>query len=184
MNLYRFEKIGFDSVYRINYPSFGGIGRNSKKLFEIKDGDVLFDLGFIPTESMLLSSEQGVLRGMHYQSENCRRQNKLLYVLTGNIELAIVDLRGDEETYGKWEKINISEEDNTCIYIPKEFAIGTLAETNVLMQILYDGSHEEGSDRGFRFDDKEIGIEWGMDADRIIVSEKDLKLPLFKQRES
>lgn len=179
---YEFKEMDFCDIYLIYYPSFGKNGRISKKIYELKENNILYDVGFNPCESMFLHSDQGVLRGMHYQSIECNRQNRLLYVLRGTVFIVVVDLKEGRKTYGLWQSMTISENDNTCLYVPGDYAIGTLANEDSDMIMFYDGEYQEGFDCGFRYDDASLGIKWGLSVDNIQIAEKDLKLPSFKNR--
>ena len=178
-----FSVIAFDAIYKIQYPSYGNEFRSADKLFEINDNYIFSRLRFNPAESMLLHSRKGVLRGMHYQSDCCARQNRLFYVLEGSVFVVVVDLREDKSTYGCWHGIRISSEDKMCLYIPNDFAIGTLAEEDSSVMLFYDKEYEPGYDRGFRFDDEKIGITWSMPMDALCIADKDLALPLFHERD-
>lgn len=177
-----FEEFAFGDVYQFIYPSFGDMSRGADKLFEINDDNIFSKFKFNPAESLLLHSEQGVLRGMHYQSRDCNRQNRLLYIVSGGVFVAVVDLREHKSTYGCWQGIRIADSDKVCLYVPGDFAIGTLAEVDSLILMFYDKGYEAGYDRGFRYDDDKIGITWGMPENEIHVAEKDLLLPSFQER--
>lgn len=182
VNEFIYKEAAFENVYKIAYPSFGNECRGTDKLFEIKGDNIFSRLNFCPAESLLLYSGQGTLRGMHYQSRNCNRQNRLLYIMSGRVFAAIVDLREHKSTYGNWRGITISEVDKMCLYVPGDFAIGTLAERDSRILIFYDKIYQEGFDCGFRFDDKDIGIAWSMPEGEIHIAEKDLRLPSFQER--
>ncbi len=177
-----YEEAAFEKVCKITYPSFGDASRGADKLFEIKDSNIFSRLNFHPAESLLLHSGRGTLRGMHYQSWDCNRQNRLLYIVGGRVFIAVVDLREHKSTYGCWRGITMSEADQACLYVPGDFAIGTLAEQDSRILMFYDKAYEDGFDCGFRFDDQDVGIVWSMPEHEILVAEKDLLLPAFQER--
>jgi dTDP-4-dehydrorhamnose 3,5-epimerase len=134
------------------------------------------DVNFIQ-DNHSLSTEAGVLRGLHYQLSP-RAQSKLVRVCTGAIFDVIVDLRQNSDTFGQWISVILSEDNKRQVFIPKGFAHGFYTikpNTNVLYKVdeYYDPKH----DRGIIWNDPDIGIHWPTSMP--ILSEKDSKLPLF-----
>jgi len=125
-------------------------------------------------------SKRGTLRGLHYQNPPFA-QTKLVRVLQGEIMDVAVDLRKDSPTYGKHFGIVLSAENKKQLLVPQGFAHGfsVLSETAV---VLYkcDQFYNKESEGGIRFDDPSLNIDWGMDLQQAIVSEKDLILPHFE----
>ncbi|MDD5217441.1 MAG: dTDP-4-dehydrorhamnose 3,5-epimerase [Candidatus Omnitrophica bacterium] len=123
---------------------------------------------------------RGVLRGLHYQTPP-KAQAKLVRVVRGRIFDVAVDLRKQSSTYGKSIGVMLGAEDRRMIYIPEGFAHGYLSleeETEVLYKVthLYSPAHEAG----ILWNDPLLNIEWpklGMD---YLLSDKDQKLPFFK----
>lgn len=124
-------------------------------------------------------STYGVLRGLHYQL-NPKAQAKLVRCTQGKILDVAVDIRKNSPSYGKWSKVELSEENKQMLYIPAGFAHGfvVLSETAELM---YKTTEEYSAtcDRGIKWNDPDINVDWGIDFEPII-SEKDKELPYFK----
>ncbi|MFA9556929.1 dTDP-4-dehydrorhamnose 3,5-epimerase [Evansella sp. AB-rgal1] len=138
------------------------------------------DVSFVQ-DNHSLSTEAGVLRGLHYQL-NPRAQSKLVRVCSGAIIDIIVDLRQNSETFGQWISVMLSEQNKHQVFIPKGFAHGFCTiEPNT--QVLYkvDEYYEPKHDRGIIWNDPSIGIQWPTSTP--ILSEKDSKLPLLKNAE-
>jgi len=128
-------------------------------------------------------SKKGVLRGLHYQLEP-KAQSKLLTVISGKIIDAAVDLRAGSPTFGKHFTVELSSDDGKMIYIPKGFAHGflSLSDDTVIMYKcgeLYSPEHE----RGIRFNDPGLGINWKYPEEEMIVTERDRNFPLFEDAE-
>ena len=105
------------------------------------------------------SSVQGTLRGLHYQSKP--GQAKLVRVTRGRIFDAIVDIRRDSPTFGRWHGEEIDADQHCQIYIPIGFAHGfcvlsDVAEVQYKVSSPYDGAH----DCSIRWNDPEIGLAW------------------------
>ena len=125
-------------------------------------------------------SKRGTLRGLHYQNPPYS-QTKLLRVLQGEIMDVAVDLRKESLTYGKHFSILLSAENKKQLLVPQGFAHGfsVLSETAVV-SYKCDQYYNKQSEGGIRFDDATLNIDWGMDLDQAIVSEKDMILPNFE----
>ncbi len=121
-------------------------------------------------------SKEGVIRGMHFQSEP--GQAKLIRVASGKIYDVIVDIRPDSPTFGKWEGIYLDGEKHQQLFIPVGFAHG-FCVMSPEAHVLYKTSspYNSETEKGFRFDDPEIGIKWPVEAPT--VSERDQKSPYF-----
>ena len=66
--------------------------------------------------------------------------------------------------------------------MPCDFALGTLAEEDSTILMMYDRRYTPGFDRGFRFDDAKVNVDWELPSSQIHVAEKDLLLPSFSER--
>lgn len=124
-------------------------------------------------------SMHGVIRGLHYQLHP-HAQIKLVRVLYGKIVDIAVDIRKGSPSFGKNVSIELSSENNTQVLIPHGFAHGfsVLSEKAI---VLYkcDRFYDKESEAGIRFDDPDLNIDWGIDADKVIISEKDRTLPFL-----
>jgi dTDP-4-dehydrorhamnose 3,5-epimerase len=125
------------------------------------------------------SAEAGVLRGLHYQSPPAA-QAKLVRVIRGAIYDVAVDIRHGSPTFGRWVGLTVSAEAWNQILVPEGFAHGFVTlepETEVLYKVSAPYSPEH--DRGIRWDDPAIGIEWPLEGREPILSEKDRAAPLL-----
>lgn len=124
-------------------------------------------------------SKRGVIRGLHLQI-NPFAQAKLVRVLEGEILDVAVDLRKNSPTYGQHFSVVLSADNKKQLMVPHGFAHGfsVLSETaSVLYKV--DQLYHKKSERGIRYDDSNLAIDWQLDSNEIIVSEKDLILPSF-----
>lgn len=124
-------------------------------------------------------SAYGVIRGLHYQLDPYA-QTKLVRVLSGSILDVVIDLRKGSPSYGKPLSIELSAENKKQLLIPKGFAHGfsVLSET---AEVLYkcDSFYHKESEAGIIYNDPSLDIDWKIPAAKMIISEKDLKNPLF-----
>jgi len=125
-------------------------------------------------------SKRGVIRGLHLQI-NPFAQAKLVRVLQGEILDVAVDLRKNSATYGQHFAVVLSAENKKQLMVPHGFAHGfsVLSETASVMYKVDQVYHKE-SERGIRYDDPILNIDWQLDPSEVIVSEKDLVLPGFE----
>lgn len=123
------------------------------------------------------SAVKGTLRGLHFQCAPMS-QAKLICCTRGEILDVAVDIRSGSPTFLKWVSARLSSENKHYLYIPKGFAHGFVTLTDDV-EVLYktDEYYSPAHDAGFRFDDKKIGVDWGITEP--ILSEKDKNAPLF-----
>ena len=123
-------------------------------------------------------STKGVLRGLHFQ-KNPAAQAKLVRVIKGAVWDVAVDIRQNSQTFKKWLAVELSEDNKKMFYMPGGFAHGFLALTDEV-HLMYKCSNEYSPqyDAGIIWNDPELGIKWPVD--KPLLSEKDTKLPLFK----
>ena len=127
-------------------------------------------------------SKNGVLRGLHYQT-GIHSQAKLVQVLKGEALDVVVDLRKESSTFGQHFKLKLSLENRKIIFIPKGMAHGFLALTDeVIFAYKCDEYYHPQSEAGIMFNDPELDINWEFTETNMIISEKDIKLPLWKDR--
>ena len=128
-------------------------------------------------------SIKGAIRGLHFQAPPFE-QTKLVRCVSGNILDVAVDLRTNSKTYGKSFSIKLSSENHKQLFVPKGFAHGfqVLSET-AIVNYKVDEYYNPDSDSGLIWNDKDLSIAWNLDI-KPILSEKDLKLDLFKKLKS
>ena len=125
-------------------------------------------------------SNGGVLRGLHYQEEPYT-QAKLVRCVKGKIYDVAVDVRRGSETFGKYVKVELSEENKNMLYIPKGFAHGfVVLSENAEIHYKTSCEYNQQSDRGIYWDDKDIDIDWEIDF-KPILSDKDKKHPRLNE---
>ncbi len=130
-----------------------------------------------------LSAEAGVLRGLHFQRAKAA-QTKLIRVVTGAVLDVIVDVRAGSPTYGEWEGYIISESNHRQLLVPRGFAHGFVTLTdNVNFLYKCDNYYNAEADGGITFMDKDLSINWPIDCDQAITSDKDAKQQTFKEFE-
>lgn len=117
-----------------------------------------------------------VLRGLHYQAAPYG-QAKLVRCSRGRIYDIAVDIRKKSETFGKYVKVELSEENKHMLFIPEGFAHGFVVLSDEA-ELLYKagGEYNPQADRGVLWNDEDINIDWGIDFEPVL-SEKDKVQP-------
>ena len=146
---------------------------NAKEFNKVVKKEVLF------IQDNHSNSVQGVLRGLHYQS-NPFSQGKLIRCIQGKIFDVAVDIRESSNTFGQWVGVILDSINNYQLWIPEGFAHGFLTlsknadvayKTNQYWMKRYEAS--------IRWNDPNIAIKWPLENLKPLLSEKDSKAPLF-----
>jgi dTDP-4-dehydrorhamnose 3,5-epimerase len=126
-------------------------------------------------------SQQGVLRGLHYQIE--APQGKLVRVVKGEVFDVVVDLRQSSPSFGQWEGITLSAQNFKQVWVPEGFAHGFLVLTKSA-EFLYKTTdfYAPEHERCIKWDDPGLAIEWPQGLD-IQVSGKDAQGRAFAEAE-
>ena len=126
-------------------------------------------------------SSFGVIRGLHFQKEPYA-QTKLVRVTEGAIFDVAVDIRPGSPSYGQWFGIELSAENFLQLLIPGGFAHGlSILSDQATVQYNCDQYYRPESESGIRFDDPDLQIDWRIDPEKAVISEKDRILPYLKQ---
>ena len=122
-------------------------------------------------------STRGVLRGLHYQCGE-HAQAKLVRVLQGEVLDVAVDLRPESETFGQYEAVLLSSENQKQFFVPRGFAHGflVLSETATFFYKC-DNFYNKESEGGLIYNDETLKINWDFPSQDLIISEKDQILP-------
>jgi len=132
--------------------------------------------GFVQVNNSL-SADAGTLRGMHYQLAP-KAETKVVRCIRGALWDCIVDLRPDSPTFKRWYGAELTAENRRMMYVPKGFAHGFITlEPDTEAFYFVDEFYAPDRERGLRWDDPQIGIEWP--AQPKVLSDKDRGHPDF-----
>jgi dTDP-4-dehydrorhamnose 3,5-epimerase len=125
-------------------------------------------------------SARGVVRGMHFQVGD--GVAKLVRCARGRVLDVAVDLRRGSPTYGRWEAVQLDDEQMRELYVPVGFAHGFCALSDVA-DVLYKQTayYDPAVERGIAWDDPDVGIDWPLPADELTVSERDGAAPTLRE---
>lgn len=128
-------------------------------------------------DNQSFSAEKGTVRGLHFQLEP-RAQGKLVRCVAGALLDVAVDIRQGSPTFGQHVAVELTDENHHQLWIPPGFAHGfcTLTPDTVINYKVTD-YYSAPEDRGLKWDDPALGINWPVDSATAVLSEKDRKQP-------
>lgn len=125
-------------------------------------------------------SSFGVLRGLHYQLPPYT-QAKLVRVIKGKVLDVAVDIRVNSETFGKYVAVELSDENKYQFYIPRGFAHGfVVLSDEAVFSYKCDNIYMKSHEAGIMYNDPIINIQWPIEFEKMVLSEKDLNNKLLK----
>lgn len=174
----KFTKTDLDGVVILEPAVFGdhrGFFMESWSKRTLEEAGLFYD--FVQ-DNHSSSSVKGTLRGIHFQRGD-KAQAKLVRCAKGAVLDVAVDLRPSSPTYKKWVAVELSAENKKQLLIPRGFGHGFVTLTDKV-EFLYkaDNYYAPEADGGIRWNDPEIGVEWGVEEP--ILSQKDANSPWLK----
>ena len=176
--MFEFQKTSIEGVYVITPKVYGDKRGYFFESYNKKDFlNAGINIDFVQDNES--KSHRGVLRGLHFQKKY--PQSKLVRVVKGEVFDVAVDLRKDSKTFGKYESVILSEENQKQFLIPKGFAHGFLVLSDEAKFVYKcDDFYHPEDEGGIIYNDPDININWPF-LDNIELSEKDKKYPSFKE---
>ncbi len=128
-------------------------------------------------------SGRGVLRGLHYQIGSMA-QAKLVRVAVGKVLDVVVDIRKSSAHFGSVYTYVLDDEKHEQLFVPRGFAHGfAVLSEKAIFQYKVDNFYSREHERGILFSDPELKIDWQLEAQELLTSEKDRALPLLREAE-
>jgi len=122
----------------------------------------------------------GVLRGLHFQRPP-HAQSKLVRCVRGAVLDVAVDIRRGSPTYGRHVAVELTEDNHLQLFIPRGFAHGfVVLSEEAVFQYKCDNCYAPQSEGAIAWNDPQIGIDWRIPEEKIILSEKDTRHPLLR----
>ena len=125
-------------------------------------------------------SRRGVVRGMHFHTGE--GVAKLVRCGRGRILDVAVDLRRGSPTYAQWEGVELDDEGMRSLYVPVGFAHGFCVLSDVA-DVMYKQTayYDPAVERGIAWDDPDVGVQWPLPRDELIISERDAQAPALAE---
>lgn len=125
-------------------------------------------------------SQYGTIRGLHFQKGE-HAQAKLVRVVKGKVLDVAVDLRPNSPTYGQYESVVLSDENQKQFFIPRGFAHGfSVLSEEAIFVYKCDNFYNKEAEGGIIYNDPDLNIDWQIPKGQEMISQKDLQLPNFK----
>ncbi|NKK74577.1 dTDP-4-dehydrorhamnose 3,5-epimerase [Rhizobium leguminosarum bv. viciae] len=180
MHALNVEQLAIEGVTKVTPARFG----DSRGYFSEVFKDSWFrsnvaDVSFVQ-DNESLSAQPGTVRGLHFQLSPFA-QGKLVRCLRGALVDVAVDIRHGSPTYGKWVSAELSPENGSQLWLPAGFAHGFVTlQPDTIISYKVTAPYSAAHDRGVRWNDAEIGIEWPQ-MDSYVLSERDDQQPLLSE---
>jgi len=172
-----FKELSILGLYLVTPKVFGdgrGFFKETYNTIEFKNAGI--DIDWVQDNHS--RSLKNVLRGLHYQRGDMA-QDKLVRVARGKVLDVAVDLRKGSPTFSKYEKVELTDDNHCMFFIPKGFAHGFLALSDIVdFEYKVSNFYSPEDDRGIMWNDPDINIDW--DIKKPLLSEKDTKHPFLK----
>ena len=178
---FTFITTSIEGVYIIEPKIYGD---NRGYFMETYSAKTFSDLGIdtvFVQDNQSFTAKKGTLRGIHFQNAPMA-QSKLVSCSRGTVIDVAVDIRKGSPTYKQWVAVELSAENKKQFFIPRGFAHGFLTLTDdVEFRYKVDNLYSKEHDRGIRYDDPTINVDWGSLLNGIepILSEKDTTGPIL-----
>jgi len=171
----KFNETKMEGVYLITLDKYEDERGFFARTYDSKIFDIFFEerMSFIIKQtSISYNKKKGTLRGIHFQ-DIPYREEKMVQCVKGSIYDILIDLRQTSKTYNKWMSFNLSDKNNSILYIPKKVAHGfqTLEDDTIVLYYMNQEYHPECA-KTIRYDDERYGLVWKLPITSI--SQKDL----------
>lgn len=125
----------------------------------------------------------GVIRGLHFQKGE-HAQSKLVRVVKGAVLDVAVDIRPGSPTYGMHFAVELTGENHLQFFLPRGMAHGfSVLSEEAVFQYKCDNFYCRESEGAIAWDDPDLGIDWRIPKDKVILSEKDSNHPRLRDLE-
>lgn len=126
-------------------------------------------------------SSYGVVRGLHFQLPP-HAQSKLVRAAKGRILDVAVDIRQGSPTFGQYVAVELSDENHRQLFVPRGFAHGySVLSDEAIVEYKCDNYYAPESEGAIAWNDATLAIDWGVHAERVILSEKDKHHPTLAE---
>lgn len=169
------KKTSIKGLLILERPTFSDERGFFREIFHKDELEEVLGIKFDGVQMNHSRSNKGVLRGLHAEG-----WNKIISPVTGSAFLAIVDIRLDSDTFGKYETFTITDEKRFSLFVPNGMAnsICVIGDTPVDYFYLVDAYYTGGDTRAVAYDDPDLNIPWPIKDP--IVSDRDKNNPKLR----
>ncbi len=170
------KKTSIAGLFILERPTFEDDRGFFREVFHLDELEKASGVKFNLAQFNHSRSKPNVLRGLHAES-----WNKIVYLVSGKMFAAIVDLRPEEETFGKVETFTFDENNRAALFIPKGLAnsICVLGNEDANYLYLVDEYYDGSDTKSVAFNDPDLNIKWPLN--NPIISDRDKNSPSLRQ---
>lgn len=170
------EKISIPGVLKITRQTFPDDRGFFREVARTSDLGKEIGHEFVPKQLNHARSDKYTLRGIH-----AAPWNKLIYVISGEVQCVLVDFRQDSSTFGKHESYMLGENNRSAIYLPAWVGNSYLVlSENADYIYLTDEEWSEGREKSVIWNDPDLAIDWKLNGQTPKLSERDKTNPAFR----
>ena len=171
-------KTAIDEVVIIEPDVFGDSRGYFFESYSKKFAELVRPIRFVQDNES--KSRYGVLRGLHFQKGK-NAQSKLVRVVKGRVLDIAVDIRKGSPTFRKYVAVELTDDNHRQLFIPRGFAHGfSVLSEEAIFQYKCDNLYAPQEEGAIAWDDPEIGIDWQLPAEDVLLSAKDAAHPMLK----
>ncbi len=175
MDQQRVNKTSIEGLLVLERPTFNDERGFFREVFHLDELEQVLGFEFKSVQMNHSRSLPKVIRALH--GENW---NKLIYPLSGEMFAAVVDIRPESSTFGKFETFTFSDKDRFALFIPKGLANSICVTGQEAVDYIYlVDKYYDGSDtRAIAWNDPDLNIDWPIKDP--IISERDRNNPALR----
>lgn len=174
--------LGIEGVWLAESPVFSDNRGYFREWFKAEPIRALTGSNFGFEQANISSSSKGTLRGIHY-SIAPKGQAKWITCVSGAIKDVIVDIRPQSKSYGEWIEVELTGTSGYSVYIEERLGHGFLAlEDNTTVSYLVSTAYSPAEEFSINPLDEKIGINWGVETSKLILSNADRFAPTLNER--
>lgn len=165
----------FKGLYKVEREAHHDERGFFREVFHMDELESVIGFEFKPIQMNHSLSKSNVLRALHAE-----HWNKLIYPVSGEMFVAIVDIRAESETFGKYETFKFSSEDRFAIFIPIGFAnsICNTGKEDANYVYLVDKYYDGSDTTAIAWDDPDVAVKWPVE--NPIISQRDKNNPKLR----
>jgi dTDP-4-dehydrorhamnose 3,5-epimerase len=170
------KKTSIPGLLILEHPTFEDDRGFFREVFHLNEVEEVSGVDFNLAQWNHSLSKPNVIRALH--AENW---DKIIYVVTGKMFTALVDIRPESETFGKVETMTLDSSEHKALFIPKGIAnsICVVGEENVNYLYLVDAYYDGSDTRAITWDDPDLNIDWPIKDP--IISDRDRNNPKIRE---
>ena len=178
----KIKPLGIEGAWVAESPVWTDDRGSFREWFKLSDIEKATERKFDLEQANVSSSKKGTIRGIHY-SLAAKGQAKWITCISGSIRDVVVDIRPNSKTFGKWVAIDLSGNSGKAVFYSEGLGHGFISlEENSTVAYLVTSTYSPTEEFDINPLDETLGIDWKLELEDFIISEKDRNAPGLHQR--